>query len=85
MLCLHAAFSRGGSFTTLPMYPADVRRDYPIRRSSMKDLLGILGKALETVRPKGTGALAAARRKLHGAAGDLRSIYGRNWSDRGHL
>ena len=51
----------------------------------MKDLLGILGKALETLRPKGTAALAAARRKLHGAAGDLRSIYGRNWSDRGHL
>ncbi len=51
----------------------------------MKDILGILGRALETVRPKGTAALAAARRELRGAAGDLRSIYGRSWSDRGHL
>ena len=51
----------------------------------MKDLFGILGKALEMVRPNGTAALAAARRELHGAAGDLRSIDARNWSDRGHL
>jgi hypothetical protein len=51
----------------------------------MKDILGILGRALESVRPKGDAALAAARRELHGAAGDLRSIYARNWSDRGHL
>ena len=51
----------------------------------MKGILGILGRALESVRPKGTAALAAARRELHGAAGDLRSIYARNWSDRGHL
>ncbi|HEV8646832.1 MAG TPA: hypothetical protein VGR01_14830 [Burkholderiales bacterium] len=51
----------------------------------MKDILGILGKAFETVRPKGEAALAAARRELHGAAGDLRSIYARSWSDRGHL
>jgi len=51
----------------------------------MKDIFGILGKALEKVRPNGTAALAAARRELLGAAGDLRNIYARNWSDRGHL
>ena len=51
----------------------------------MKDIFGILGKALEMVRPKGEAALAATRRELRGAAGDLRSIYARNWSDRGHL
>jgi hypothetical protein len=85
MLCLHAAFSRGGSVTTSPVYPADVRRHQSIWRSIMKDIFGILGKALETVRPKGAAALAAARRELRGAAGDLRSIYARSWSDRGHL
>jgi hypothetical protein len=67
------------------MYPAVVRRHQTIWRSIMKDILGILGKAFETVRPKGEAALAAARRELHGAAGDLRSIYARSWSDRGHL
>lgn len=51
----------------------------------MKNILGILGKALEAVRPKGEAALAAARRELRGAAGDLRGIYARSWSDRGHL
>ena len=51
----------------------------------MKDLLGILGKAFEAVRPKGDAALASVRRELDGAAGDLRSIYARSWSDRGHL
>ena len=48
----------------------------------MKDILAILGKALETVRAKGT---AAARREWHVAANDLRNIHARNWSDRGHL
>jgi len=85
MLCARAAFPGGGSNPTLSMHPADVRRNQRIWRSIMKDILGILGKALETVRPKGTAALAAARRELRGAAGDLRSIYGRSWSDRGHL
>ena len=51
----------------------------------MKDFLGILGKALETFRPKGEAALAAARRELRGVPGDVRGIYERNWSDRGHL
>ena len=51
----------------------------------MKDILAILGKALETLRPKGSAALAATRRELDGAARDLRSLYGRSWSDRGHL
>jgi len=51
----------------------------------MKDILGILGKALKTIRPKSDAALAAARRELRDAAGDLRNIYARNWSDRGHL
>jgi hypothetical protein len=51
----------------------------------MKDIFGILGKALEKVRPNGAAALAAARRELRGAAGDLRNIHARNWSDRGHL
>ncbi len=51
----------------------------------MKDILGILGKALETFRPKGSAALAAARRELHGTAGDPRRIHARSWSDRGHL
>jgi hypothetical protein len=51
----------------------------------MKDFLGILGKALETFRPRGEAALLAARRELHGAAGDLRGNYARSWSDRGHL
>ena len=51
----------------------------------MKSIFDILGKALETLRPKGTAALTAARRELHGAASDLRSLYARNWSDRGHL
>ena len=51
----------------------------------MKDIFGILGKALEKVRPNGTAALAAARRELRGAAGDLRNIHARNWSDRGLL
>ena len=51
----------------------------------MKDLLGILAKAIATARPRGAAALAAARREFHGAAGDLRNIYSRNWSDRGHL
>ncbi|HWH47530.1 MAG TPA: hypothetical protein VN664_07005 [Burkholderiales bacterium] len=51
----------------------------------MKDFLNFVGRAIETVRPKGAAALAAARRELHGAAGDARNIYGRNWSDRGHL
>lgn len=51
----------------------------------MKNILDILGKALETLRPQSTAALAAARRELHGAAGDLRVIYARSWSDRGHL
>ena len=51
----------------------------------MKDFLGLLGKAIETVRPKGAAALAAARRELRGAAGDVRNIYARSWSDRGHL
>ena len=51
----------------------------------MKDFLGILGKAIETFRPKGKAALVAARRELHGAAGALRGVYARSWSDRGHL
>jgi hypothetical protein len=69
----------------LIVYPAHLRRHRTIWRSIMKDILGILGRALESVRPKGDAALAAARRELHGAAGDLRSIDARNWSDRGHL
>ena len=51
----------------------------------MKDFLSILGKAIETIRPKGAAAVAAARRELRGAAGDARKVYARNWSDRGHL
>ena len=51
----------------------------------MKDILGILGKALETLRPQSTAALAAARREWHVAANDLRSLYARSCSDRGHL
>jgi len=85
MLCRQTAFSRGGATTRLAVYPALVRRRQTIWRSIMKDIFGILGKALEKVRPNGTAALAAARRELRGAAGDLRNIYARNWSDRGHL
>ena len=51
----------------------------------MKDVLGFLGKAFEAVRPSSEAALAAVWRELHGAAGDLRNIYARSWSDRGHL
>ena len=49
----------------------------------MKEILGILGEALETLRPQ--TALAAARREWRVAANDLRSLYARSWSDRGHL
>jgi hypothetical protein len=51
----------------------------------MKSILGFFGKAFETLRPQGTAALAAARREWHVAANDLRSLYSRSWSDRGHL
>ena len=51
----------------------------------MKDILDILGKALETLRAKGETGLASARRELHDAGGDLRNMYARSWSDRGHL
>jgi len=85
MLCLRAPFSRRVSTRKLTVYPAHVRRHRTIWRSIMKGILGILGRALKTVRPKGEAALAAARRDLHGAAGDLRGIYARSWSDRGHL
>jgi hypothetical protein len=51
----------------------------------MKDILGILGKVLETRRPQSTTVLATVRREWHVAANDLRSLYARSWSDRCHL
>jgi hypothetical protein len=48
----------------------------------MKDFLGIFRNTLESA---GTHALDATKREFIRAREDLRKIYGRTWSDRGHL
>jgi hypothetical protein len=48
----------------------------------MKDLLNIFRNSLESA---GAQALDATRREYIRAREDLRKIYGRTWSDRGHL
>lgn len=48
----------------------------------MKDFFATFRKALETAGPH---ALDAAERELIRAREDLRKVYGRTWSDRGHL
>lgn len=48
----------------------------------MKDFLNIFRNSLESA---GAQALDTTRREFIRAREDLRKIYGRTWSDRGHL
>ena len=48
----------------------------------MKSILSIFRNAL---KPAGSQALDATKREFIRAREDLRKIYGRTWSDRGHL
>jgi len=48
----------------------------------MKDFLSIFRNSLESA---GAQALDTTRREFIRAREDLRKIYGRTWSDRGHL
>lgn len=48
----------------------------------MKGILSTFRNSLESA---GAQALDATKRELIGAREDLRKIYGRTWSDRGHL
>lgn len=46
----------------------------------MKDFIATLIKAFHP-----EGSLKTAKLELTDAARDLRKVYGRNWSDRGHV
>jgi hypothetical protein len=48
----------------------------------MKGFLSMFRESLETARAQ---ALDATKREIVRAREDLRKIYGRTWSDRGHL